>query len=55
MSSLLQKFWHDLPSPVSNVLSHLGSALAGLAASFVVFYVLYRVGLPSKPFIYVAF
>jgi len=31
------------------------SVLAGLLAALVIHYVLYRVGLPSKPFIYVAF
>jgi hypothetical protein len=31
------------------------SLLAGLAAALVLHYLLYRVGLPSKPFIYVAF
>jgi len=31
------------------------SLLAGLLAALVLHYVLYRVGLPSKPFIYVAF
>jgi hypothetical protein len=31
------------------------SLLAGLVAAFVLHYLLYRVGLPSKPFIYVAF
>jgi hypothetical protein len=31
------------------------SLLAGLLAALVLHYLLYRVGLPSKPFIYVAF
>jgi hypothetical protein len=31
------------------------SLLAGLASALVLHYLLYRVGLPSKPFIYVAF
>jgi hypothetical protein len=31
------------------------SILAGLLAAVVLHYVLYRIGLPSKPFIYVAF
>ncbi|HEX3730695.1 MAG TPA: hypothetical protein VHV47_12870 [Opitutaceae bacterium] len=31
------------------------SLLAGLAAALALSYVLYRIGLPSKPFIYVSF
>jgi len=31
------------------------SVAAGLALDMVVHYVLYRIGLPSQPFIYVAF
>lgn len=31
------------------------SLIAGLFAAVVIHYVLYRIGLPSKPFIYVAF
>jgi hypothetical protein len=31
------------------------SVLAGLAVALMLNYLLYRVGLPSKPFIYVAF
>ena len=31
------------------------SFVAGLAAALVFYYLLYRVGLPSRPFIYVAF
>ena len=40
---------------MATILSHVASVLTGMAASFVIFYVLYRIGLPSKPFIYVAF
>jgi len=36
-------------------LSALLSFAAGLAAALIIDYLLYRVGLPSKPFIYVAF
>jgi len=34
---------------------HAFSFLLGLLAALVLDYVLYRIGLPSKPFIYVAF
>ena len=37
------------------VVAHAVSFAAGLAAALVFSYVLYRMGLPSKPFIYVAF
>ena len=35
--------------------SWVGSLLLGVVLAVVLHYVLYRVGLPSKPFIYVAF
>lgn len=37
------------------ILAVVLSVLAGLAVALVLDYVLYRVGLPSKPFIYVSF
>jgi hypothetical protein len=37
------------------ILAHAFSFAAGLVAALVFSYVLYRIGLPSKPFIYVAF
>lgn len=55
MSAALHKFWSALPAPVAGLLAHLGSVAIGLFAAFVLYYVLYRIGLPSKPFIYVAF
>jgi hypothetical protein len=42
---------HDL----SGAGRHAVSFLIGLLAALVLDYVLYRIGLPSKPFIYVAF
>jgi hypothetical protein len=51
----LRKFWETLPPPAANLLAHVGSLAVGLFAAFVIDYVLYRIGLPSKPFIYVAF
>lgn len=44
-----------LPSPVRRALAHLGSLLLGAFAATVLHYVLYRIGLPLEPFIYVAF
>jgi hypothetical protein len=55
VSSSLRKTWQSLPPPVATAIAHLASLTAGLLAAFVLFYVLYRIGLPSKPFIYVAF
>jgi uncharacterized membrane protein YeaQ/YmgE (transglycosylase-associated protein family) len=34
---------------------HLLSIVAGIISAIVLHYVLYRIGLPSEPFIYVAF
>ncbi len=55
MPTALRKFWDNLPPPAATALAHVGSLAAGLLAAFVIHYVLYRIGLPSKPFIYVAF
>ena len=55
MPTALRKFWSALPAPATALLAHLGSLVAGFLAAFVLFYVLYRIGLPGKPFIYVAF
>lgn len=51
----VQKSWNALPKPVAVLLAHVLSLGAGLLAATVVHYVLYRMGLPSTPFIYVAF
>ena len=55
MTTALHKFWAQLPTPTARLLSHLGSLAIGVLAAFILHYVLYRIGLPSKPFIYVAF
>ena len=48
--------WYQRLSPGTAKLLGLGfSVVGGLAAAVVLHYVLYRIGLPSKPFIYVAF
>jgi hypothetical protein len=41
--------------PVPAVVYHVLSFAAGLLIALVLDYVLYRMGLPSRPFIYVAF
>ncbi len=55
MSKALHKFWNQLPASAATILGHVGSLVVGILAAFVLHYVLYRIGLPSKPFIYVAF
>jgi hypothetical protein len=47
--------WTALPPGTARVLGHVASLLAGLLVALAIHYVLYRIGLPSKPFIYVAF
>jgi len=44
-----------LPAPVVNALTCALSVLAGAAVAMMFYYLLYRLGLPSQPFIYVAF
>lgn len=55
MPAALRKLWENLPPPAANLLAHAASLAVGLFAAFAIHYVLYRIGLPSKPFIYVAF
>lgn len=55
MPTALRKFWDNLPAPLATALAHAASLAVGVMAAFVLHYVLYRIGLPSKPFIYVAF
>ncbi len=53
--SAFKKFYDDLPPAGRVALRHAISLVAGFAAALAVYYVLYRIGLPSKPFIYVSF
>jgi hypothetical protein len=53
--SRLPAIFRRLPAPVRPVLAAVLSLLAGLLVALVFDYVLFRVGLPSKPFIYVSF
>jgi hypothetical protein len=48
--------WYRRLPPLQAKLLGIGfSLVAGFVAAVVIHYVLYRIGLPSKPFIYVAF
>ena len=55
MPNALRKFWNQLPASAATIFGHVGSLVVGILAALVLHYVLYRIGLPSKPFIYVAF
>jgi len=52
---LLDDYLRQLPIALQKALGHAGSLILGLAMALLMTYVLYRIGLPSKPFIYVAF
>jgi hypothetical protein len=51
----LPKRLPSLPSSVRFPLRVITSLVLGLAIACSLHYILYRIGLPSKPFIYVAF
>jgi hypothetical protein len=53
--SALQKLSARIPPPLRSAIGAGLSLLAGLAVALVLHYLLFRVGLPSKPFIYAAF
>ncbi|MBI5426084.1 MAG: hypothetical protein HZA32_18580 [Opitutae bacterium] len=55
MSEAWSRLLAKLPSAVQPAAAWLSSALLGVVLAVVLHYVLYRIGLPSKPFIYVAF
>lgn len=48
-------WWQQLPPSARRPLAAVFSLAAGVLVALVLHYVLYRIGLPSKPFIYVAF
>jgi hypothetical protein len=50
-----KSWWERLPPQVTALLPPLLSLAGGVLAAVMLHYLLYRVGLPSKPFIYVAF
>lgn len=53
--NLLHELIKGLPPPLHRAATHTCSLLLGLACAVLLSYVLYRLGLPSRPFIYVAF
>ncbi len=54
-SSKASQLWQKLPPPLATVVSHAASIGVGLLVALILHYILYRLGLPSKPFIYVVF
>lgn len=55
MMQSVAKLWQSLPPLLALWLARIFSVVAGLVIALILHYVLYRIGLPSKPFIYVAF
>jgi hypothetical protein len=55
MDRLAELLRANLPPALGRMAPTVLSLLAGVLVALVLHYVLYRVGLPSKPFIYVAF
>jgi len=53
--AFLTRLWTTLPAPVARIAGHAGSLVAGLLIALLLHYLLYRIGLPSRPFIYVVF
>lgn len=51
----LREILARVPPPFVTVLTAALSFLAGMALALMLDYLLYRVGLPGKPFIYVSF
>ena len=51
----VRKFWLSLQPGLALWLARVLSLAAGVVVALILHYVLYRIGLPSKPFIYVAF
>lgn len=52
---MITKYFSALPTRWVSVLAGVFSLLLGAWAALVLYYVLYRISLPSTPFIYVAF
>ncbi len=52
---ILDDYLRQLPIALQRIVGHVGSLFLGLVMALLMSYVLYRIGLPSKPFIYVAF
>jgi len=52
---LIEDTLQRLPSRAASGIGYALSLCAGAGAGVMLYYVLYRIDLPSKPFIYVAF
>jgi hypothetical protein len=55
LTQILQRFRIRSTHELNGAGRHVLSFAIGLLMAVVIHYVLYRIGLPSKPFIYVAF
>jgi hypothetical protein len=53
--NFLEGLLKGMPAPYNKLAPHVLSFAIGLAIAVIFNYVLYRLGLPSKPFIYVSF
>jgi hypothetical protein len=53
--NILHELIKGLPPPLQRVATYACSFLMGVVLAVLLNYALYRLGLPSKPFIYVAF
>lgn len=51
----LSAYWQSLPPRTALILGRGISFAAGLLIAVVLHYILYRIGLPGTPFIYVVF
>jgi len=55
MMNSLRRFWRSLSPATARWVGRVLSVTAGLVIALILNYVFYRIGLPSRPFIYVAF
>ncbi len=55
MMNRIGKLWRSIPGWLALWLARILSLAGGMVIALILHYVLYRIGLPSKPFIYVAF
>lgn len=55
MKKMTSRIWPRLSARLGPMFTSIISLVAGLLIALILHYALYRMGLPSKPFIYVAF
>lgn len=55
MNAWLLKLVERMPAGIRGCVTVLASCALGVLFAIILHYVFYRIGLPSKPFIYVAF